>query len=1779
MTSFERFKSNLEIITELLTSKQVGLSYEQLSESYFGFGGANYFALPLANILNKDLKVSADSERYYTLLRILIERLQSASYSQEEIGSIFKNISNSSLTAFYTPQPIVDRIAQRLIFDGLEQIRQSDQNNPYRILDPSAGTGIFPYGIIKEFEKQRDKGEIPSQSAIQITALEPENISRHILLTLAEKYRNDESISLEVKSSKFQEFESDFKFDLITSNIPFGNIKVFDQKVEQQFLVNPNVHNYFFLRASQLLNENGRIGFLTSSSFLDTASDKYRKMFFEQGWILDGLVRLPRETFATTAVQTDYIQITKIGETTAQQKQILEKLIYSPSFSADSFGIPMEAIVREKVADQNYHINQYVFENQAAVLVGQWTPAVLHQRPVISTTSKSQDEILSKFGALIAVEKRTEQKKNLRQDPVKKETSKPVFDPNGVQLSLFDLAGFMDDPEPVKQKKSIENIEEWPVSFSFTELDQAGIYHYNSAFVHYNGEVYFLTVNPENAKHYLADHRESGEKFRRILDIKNSYLKLNNAVKNGLETGELHQQLMEQYEQFHTAFGSLTENTTALVDDFHLSEFKALETLHDGKFLAAEILTNAAFFDQKNILTERGAIFRSLQIQRKIDVGYIFDQLSMPATKEEKLSKVSDWIQKDYVSADIYKTENGHIKFRIVPNDEFMSGNVPEKIALYEQTLADGIRIPFMDRDQTEKHLNRLRAADIRLSSMDQITISIGNEWMDKKYLSRFLCKVFDLGHADGFFSYNKFDGFYLTNNWVVTEIDRNNAFAVYRSTGNRISPSLVLCDIINDISPYYTNTIEVEGNKRKILDKKAIAQAQQKAADLKNQWQYFLKELPEAEKQNILYRYNELFCSNVPRQFDGSYLDFSNIEGIKDLGTHQKEAVAKIIHDDGGIIDIRVGGGKSLIMFATVMKMREMGLKQKPLIAALNSTAEQIYNEFKFHYPEAKVFYKKPKAYTLNGKKVSVEEARREMYAEIANNDWDCVIMTHEQICNIPVPVGVEQAYVQDQIDDLYENFYYLKGQSEKGITNSDLKKLEYKVQNKISKLQHQLQELERKKDNTKYDIISMGIDHIFVDECHRFKKMPFVTIYQKVSGLPNGESQRANYMAMITRAMHETYGHDKGLTVLSGTVANNSIAEIYIMMHWVYPNRLEQAGLGTFDKFAKVFFKKSVQEEVSVTNATKPKERFRTIVNIPELKKLYKSMAIVKNDYNLTLSKPELDVEFVSLDIDNQQQYLNDLLIDFCDGNLDAQGWQQFETITGNTYDDDQMQAASLITTNFSRMNSIDAKLINPDLFEVNPNGKLYTCAKNIKEYYDRFDEMKGTQLVFSDFALPAPRKPFDCYNGIINILVNEYHIPCEEIAIVHDWQDRSFGTKKDKALRKEFDRKVNAGELRIVFGSTNKLGTGRNVQKRVVAMHHIDIPWNPSDNEQRNGRGARQGNEVAAKYCNNTVKCFYYASKKSLDAFLYQTLEYKQKYIDEFKKIDGITRIIDEGAVDAEGNVNYREMKAYILDNKYMIEVAELERKIESLENMKQGIEYNRTRLNRRLLHFQDSLSRAQRNVENLQKIHEVGNELFKNTNPETVQGLPPISIFKDKEWLEVKTPDRNIKQIGQQIHNEFDKIRKMVEKFDFNELKKYNQFLVGKGSDYKIPLMKMGDFVTSIDIAFMKFQISTRHPEFETTFIKRQPVIPADTKAAVMTIYNEVMERSEKLIKNSQENIKLYTSEIDSLTKQHDQVHHFDRDEELHSMKQDLSRKKILLEQENENIKKKKAVRVG
>ena len=448
------------------------------------------------------------------------------------------------------------------------------------------------------------------------------------------------------------------------------------------------------------------------------------------------------------------------------------------------------------------------------------------------------------------------------------------------------------------------------------------------------------------------------------------------------------------------------------------------------------------------------------------------------------------------------------------------------------------------------------------------------------------------------------------------------------------------------------------------------------------------------------------------------------------------------------------------------------------------------------------------------------------------------------------------------------------------------------------------------------------LGIDHLFVDESHKYKNLTFTTRHDRVAGLGNKEgSQKALNMLFAVRTLQEKFDSDLCVTFLSGTPISNSLTEMYLLFKYLRPNEMKRQQIENFDAWAAVFARKTVDFEFSVTNEIIAKERFRHFIKVPELTLFYNEITDYKTAKHINLDKPEIDEQLINIPpTPDQQEFIKKLMAFAKTGDGELIGRLPL------TKEEDK--GRMLIATNYAKKMAADMRLINPYAYEDHPNNKVNVCARKVAELYQQSNEQKGTQIIFSDIGTPKPNE-FNIYDALKDKLVSDFSIPANHITFIHDWTDRQ---------KPELFRKMNNGEIRILLGSTDKAGTGLNVQRNVIGMHHLDIPWKPSELEQRNGRGARQGNILAKETYDNKVKNYIYAVEQSLDGYKFNLLKNKQTFISQMKNCELNIRTLDEGAIDEKSGMNFSEYIAILSGDTTLLEKSKLEKKIAVLESLR-------------------------------------------------------------------------------------------------------------------------------------------------------------------------------------------------------------------------------------------------
>lgn len=655
----------------------------------------------------------------------------------------------------------------------------------------------------------------------------------------------------------------------------------------------------------------------------------------------------------------------------------------------------------------------------------------------------------------------------------------------------------------------------------------------------------------------------------------------------------------------------------------------------------------------------------------------------------------------------------------------------------------------------------------------------------------------------------------------------------------------------------------------------------------------------------------------------------------IKSIYQSQKDCIWMLKQNGGGICDHEVGTGKTLTMCITAHEMKRLGLAHKPLIIGLKANIAEIARTYQTAYPNARILFADEKSFK-NANRIN-------FFNQIKNNDYDCIIMSHDQFCKIPHSPVIQKKILQKELDSVEENLEVVKnlgGDISKQMQKGLLKRKE-NLNAKIKTLQYQM-------NNVKDDVVDfkkMGIDHIFVDESHQFKNLMFNTRHNRVAGLGNSDgSQRALNLLYALRTIQEHTGRDLGATFLSGTTVSNSLTELYLLFKYLRPQALEKQDINCFDAWAAIFAKKTTDFEFNVTNNIVAKDRFRYFIKVPELAAFYNEITDYRTAESVGVNRPKKTEILHNIPPTPEQEKFIQKLMDFAKSG-DA-------TILGRApLTETEEKAKMLIATDYARKMSLDMRMIDP-AYDDDQGNKASHCAKQIAEYYKKYDDQKGTQFVFSDLGTYKPGE-WNVYSEIKRKLVEDYGIPANEIRFIQEC--------KTETARKKFIEAMNNGEIRVLFGSTSMLGTGVNAQKRCVAIHHLDTPWRPSDLTQRDGRGIRAGNDVAKNFAGNNVDVIIYAVEKSLDSYKFNLLQCKATFIDQLKRGAVGARTIDEGAIDEKNGMNFSEYMAILSGNTDLLEKAKIEKKMNALQSEKKTFTNDKAQTNARLSNAMNDFDR--------------------------------------------------------------------------------------------------------------------------------------------------------------------------------------------------------------------------
>lgn len=1480
----EHLQTNIEaikIVFALEREKRPATQGEQeLLKTYSGFGGLKCILSPSNSPADINKWPKSEVE-LFPLVRELHSIIRDNSATDAQYRGYIYHLRNSVLTAFYTPPEVVELIATSLRSSGIV---------PSRILDPSAGLGVF----ISAF----DHIASPAKS---LYSFEKDLLTGHILTALHPNTK--------VNINGFEDIDKRFNgyFDIVSSNIPFGDVSIFDPSFAQSAeparkLSRMSLHNYFFVKGVDTLREGGILAFITSQGVMNSPTNTPVREWLMDNCNLVSAIRLPNNLFsenAGTSVGSDLVILQKNSQKTTLSEN--EKLFIQTSLRPTGV------------------VFSHYFHDMSRIIHTSWKldtdpygrPAIVfkHEDGVDGITTQMRGMLADDFSKHlnIGLYNASRQVKTI---------SPPKRIPSPVPMTLYDLFDMVSEQStpktslPIGLDSSVHDSKLW------WQLDKEkgmqprvygglmGDYIKEGSLIASDSQVGHLARDMNNTIIFQPINLPDDIRQKTLLyiDIRNTYHELYNfEAEHHTANNIKRSKLNEHYDNFVKLYGFLNsrKNNDLIQLDSGGREILYLERKIDKQTVKADIFSLPVSFNLNNVTpvtTASEALFASLNKFGGVNLDYMVSLL--PDASETGI--LQDLHGKVYYNPLISGYEIA---------EKFIAGNVISKIEDIEYYLRKN-----PDDTRTAESLQQLHSSVPKPIPFTDLDFNFGERWIPTDIYSKFAIHLLDT-RVNIFYNSSGDEYSVKCDNYNANIWDKYCVEGEHRTYDGLV----LMKHALLNTSPDITKKSKIGDKEINIRDTEAIQMANAKIDEIREKFTDWMDNQSDEFKNHIEKLYNNRFNCFVRPQFDGSHQVFPSLDlkglGIPDLYQSQKDAIWMLKMNGGGICDHEVGAGKTLIMCAGAYEMKRLGLANKPMIVGLKANVQELAHTFQTAYPNAKIL--------APGKNDFTPNKRERIFNDIKNNNWDCIILTHDQFGMIPQSPEIQQQILQTELNSVEENLGVLREQGH-SISRSMEKGLIKRQANLATKLKEISYNIEKRKDNVA-DFKSMQIDHLFVDESHMFKNLMFNTRHNRVAGLGNSEgSQRALNMLYAIRTIQERTGRDLGATFLSGTTISNSLTELYLLFKYLRPKALEKQGIKTFDAWAAIFAKKSIDYEFSITNEIIQKERFRYFIKVPELAAFYSEIADYRTAKDIGIDRPDKNEILYNIPPTPQQKEFIQKLVEFAKtGNA---------TLLGRApLSDSEDKAKMLIATDYARKMALDLRMIDAKKYEDHIDNKASHCAAKIADYYNKYNVPKGTQFVFSDLGTYKSDE-WNPYSEIKRKLVEDYGIPAPEIRFIQE-------AKTDKARKALIDG-MNEGSIRVLFGSTSMLGTGVNAQKRAVAIHHLDTPWRPSDLAQRDGRAVRKGNEVAKSYASNKVDVIIYAVEKSLDSYKFNMLHNKQLFIEQLKNNQIGARTIDEGTMDEKSGMNFSEYVAILSGNTELLEKAKIEKKITALESEKQS-----------------------------------------------------------------------------------------------------------------------------------------------------------------------------------------------------------------------------------------------
>lgn len=1393
----------------------------------------------------------------------------------------YTDMKQSSLTAYYTDPHLIRQMWEKLERDGF---------TGGKILDPSMGTGNFFAAMPKHL---RENSELYGVELDTITGV-------------IAKYLHPNS-HIEVKGFETIAF-NDNSFDLILSNVPFANIRIVDSRYDKPYMI----HDYFVKKSLDLVHDGGQVAIISSTGTMDKRTENILQDIRETTDFLGG-VRLPDSAFkaiAGTNVTTDMLFFQKHMD----KGYVADDLAFSGSIRYDK--------------DDRIWLNPYFDGDYNSQVLGTYEVRNFNGGTLsVKGTSDNLIEAVQTAIKQVKAPRSVDPSDILITPDVMRRQVIDTSIPSDIRESLDQYSfGYKDSTVYYRDHKGIRvgtkteeisyyvdeegNFKDWDTKHSQKQIDR-----FNALEVT-DSTALDVYVTEEAAKRgqfkgyfkktvfYEAPLSEKEvARIKGMVDIRNAYQEVI-AIQRYYdydrdEFNHLLGHLNRTYDSFVKRFGYVNSAVNRNLFDSD-DKYSLLASLEDesldssGKTVS---YTKSLAFEKALVRPEKevtavssalDALNSSLADGRGVDLDYMMSiyQTDSKATLIEELG--------DAIIPDPERYLNDR-EVVYVSRQDFLSGDVVTKLEVVDLLIkADNSDFPWV---YYQGLLEDVKPPRVTLADIDY---RIGSRWIPLAVYGKFaqetfmgqtfdltdqeVATVLEVSPIDGTMSYQSKFAFRYS-----TATDRSLGVSGSRyDSGRKIFENL-----LNSNQPTITKQVEDGDKKKHVTDVEKTTVLRAKETELQELFQDFVASYPEVQ-QMIEETYNSLYNRTVSKVYDGSHLTIDGLAQNISLRPHQKNAIQRIVEEKRALLAHEVGSGKTLTMLGAGFKLKELGMVHKPLYVVPSSLTAQFGQEIMKFFPTKNVY--------VTTKKDFAKAKRKQFVSRIITGDYDAIVIGDSQFEKIPMSQEKQVTYIQDKLQQLRD----IKQGSDSDYTVKE-------AERSIKGLEHQLEELQKLERDTFIEFENLGIDFLFVDEAHHFKNIRPITGLGNVAGITNTTSKKNVDMEMKVRQVQGEHDY-RNVVFATGTPVSNSISELYTMMSYIQPDVLERYQVSNFDSWVGAFGNIENSMELAPTgDKYQPKKRFKKFVNLPELMRIYKETADIQTSDMLDLPVPEAKVIAVESELTEAQKYYLEELVDRSDaiksGSVDPS--------------DDNM----LKITGEARKLAIDMRLID-SAYTLSDNQKIMQVVDNVERIYREGENLKATQMIFSDIGTPKSKEVgFDVYNELKDLLVDR-GIPKEEIAFVHD---ANTDEKKNS-----LSRKVNSGEVRILMASTEKGGTGLNVQSRMKAVHHLDVPWRPSDIVQRNGRLIRQGN------MHQEVDIYHYITKGSFDNYLWQTQENKLKYITQIMTSKDPVRSAED--ID-EQTMTASDFKALATGNPYLKLKMELENELTVLDNQKRA--FNRSK----------------------------------------------------------------------------------------------------------------------------------------------------------------------------------------------------------------------------------------